>query len=246
MTPTAYTLKIIFDCPHCRTGVPVNGFTEEVICDKCVKPTQLNEAWWEEHFSYEILEEALAAEPGDLSSRKAGTYTVTIVDANGCSTTSLRGMSEHIEIGNRPPRCQDCKQEFSTELMKAAVNTGHFACPGCSKSIRVRQATELAKTIIPEADLLVHEDEIGEKLAEYGQPAAKPVMFSCLSCGGALKVDGKSRTVSCTQCNNDNYLPDALWLRLHPIKVSHSFFVTRKTGNIQVDLERLLDNLNLE
>jgi hypothetical protein len=130
--------------------------------------------------------------------------------------------------------------------MKAAVNTGHFACPGCSKSIRVRQATELAKTIIPEADLLVHEDEIGEKLPEYGQPAAKPVMFSCLSCGGALKVDGKSRTVTCTQCNNDNYLPDALWLRLHPAKVSHAFFITRKEGNVQVDQKRLMDNLNPE
>ncbi len=229
MTPTAYTLKIIFDCPHCRTGVPVNGFTEEVLCDTCLKTTELNEEWWEEHVTSEMAEEALAAEPG-----------------YGTSTTSLGGMSEHIEMGNRAPRCQNCKQEFTTETMQAGVNSGHFSCPGCSNKIRVRQATELAKLIVPEADLLVHEDETGEKLAEYGQPAAKPVMFSCLSCGGALKVDGKSRTVSCTQCNNDNYLPDALWLRLHPAKVSHAFFVTIKTGNIQVDQKRLLDNLNQE
>ena len=57
-------------------------------------------------------------------------------------------------------------------------------------------------------------------------------MFGCLSCGGALKVDGGSRTPKCDHCGNSNYLPDALWLRLHPAPTVHAFFVTRSlVGN---------------
>ena len=45
----------------------------------------------------------------------------------------------------------------------------------------------------------------------------KVMMFSCLSCGAGLKVDGKSRTVDCSYCNTENFLPEELWRRFNPV-----------------------------
>lgn len=208
---TAYTFKISLDCPHCRGPVSVNGFSTEVLCINCLNPVELPEDWWHEKLDEETLKDAI--------NREAGT---------GNTASYLGGLSEKIVAGNRPPRCQDCKTDFPQELMVGAVEKGFFACPGCQGRIRVRVATPLVVSMIPDADLLVHEDETGINLANDGITASEAVLVACLGCGGALKVDGSSRTVKCENCANNNYLPDALWLRLHPAKVSHAFFVTLK------------------
>ncbi|MBK9450613.1 MAG: hypothetical protein IPN95_14650 [Bacteroidetes bacterium] len=210
MIATAYTFRISIDCPHCRAGVPVNAFTNEVLCNNCLNGIPLSQEWWESCLDNDTIEEALTFEPG-----------------NGNSSQHLGGMNEKIESGNRPPRCQKCKTDFPEELMRKSVDQGHFACPGCQQRIRVRKATPLVLSLIPEAGLLVHEDETGTGLGKDGHTATEPVLFACLACGAGLKVDGSSRTPVCAHCNSSNYLPDPLWLRLHPAAVSHAFFVTR-------------------
>ncbi len=228
---TAYTFRISLDCPHCRGGVPVNGFTNEVLCSNCLKAIELPQEWWDSMLDQETIEDALSHEPG-----------------YGNTSSHLGGMSEKIESGNRPPRCQDCKAEFPDELMKQAEPKGGFACPGCQRRIRVRKANPLALSLIHEADLLVHEDATGEDLGKDVVQAAEPVMFGCLSCGGGLKVDGSTRTPKCDHCGNSNYLPDALWLRLHPAPTSHAFFVTRKVDPkpVIVTADSLPDNISEE
>jgi hypothetical protein len=228
---TAYTFRISLDCPHCRGGVPVNGFTNEVLCSNCLKGIELPQEWWDSHLDNETIEEALTFEPGH---------------GNTCS--NLGGMNEKIDSGNRPPRCQDCKAEFSDQLITTSAALGHFNCPGCQRRIRVRKATPLALSLISEADLLVHEDETGGSLGSDGSVATEPVMFGCLACGGALPVDGSSRTPKCTHCGSSNYLPDALWLRLHPAPTSHAFFVTRKVDAkpIAVTADSIPDNISEE
>lgn len=211
MAPTAYVFRISLDCPHCRTGVAVNGFTHEVLCGNCLKSVALPQEWWEGFLDNETIEEALSQEAGHAT-----------------TTSHLGGMSEKIDAGNRPPRCQECKTEFTTEQMQAGARAGFFNCKGCNKRIRARAATPLVLSLIREADLVINEDETGENLESDGGHPAQPVMFGCLSCGGGLKVDGSSRLVKCSHCANDNYLPDSLWLRLHPVVTSHVFFVTRK------------------
>ncbi len=207
---TAYTIRISLDCPHCRGGIPVNGFTHEVLCSSCLKAVELPQEWWDSHLDIETIEDALTHEPG-----------------YGNSSSSLGGMNEKIDTGNRPPRCQDCKAEFPDDLLKKSVADGGFACLGCQRHIRVRKATPLALSLIMEADLLVHEGPTGENLGSNGNAAIEPVLFGCLACGGALPVDGSTRTPKCTHCGSANYLPDALWLRLHPAPTSQAFFVTR-------------------
>jgi DNA-directed RNA polymerase subunit RPC12/RpoP len=209
---TAYTFRISLDCPHCRSGVPVNAITGEVLCNNCMRSIELDQTWWESHLSAETIEEAMSCEPG-----------------TGNSSQSLGGMNEKVDSGNRPPRCQHCKAEFEGALLQSAVENGGFACPGCQKRIRVRKATPLALALIHEADLLVHEDESGGDLGGDGNTGAEPVLFACLACGAGLPVDGSTRMPQCKHCGNSNYLPDPLWMRLHPAVVSHAFFVTRNT-----------------
>lgn len=227
---TAYTFKISLSCPHCRSGVPINGFTNELLCGNCLKTITIDQKWWETHLDAETVDEAIALEEG-----------------SGNSSKSLGGMGEEVISGNRPPRCQECKTPFPDELMQASVSKGGFPCPGCKQHIRVRKATPLALSLIPEADLLVHEDETGASLGGE-KAAAEPVMFACMACGAALPVDGTNRTPKCTHCGGNNYLPDALWLRLHPAAVSHAFFVTRNVNAKPpvVKAESITDDLSSE
>jgi hypothetical protein len=228
---TAYTFRISLDCPHCRGGIPVNGFTNEVLCSNCLKGVELSQDWWDGHLDNETLAEAIAMDPG-----------------TGNSSTSLGGLNERIESGNRPPRCQGCKHEFDYAVMQKAADQGGFECPGCKQRIRVRKATPLALSLIPEADLLVHEDETGDGLGSDGAVAAEPMMFACLSCGGGLSVDGSTRTPKCLHCGNANYLPDSLWLRLHPAPTSHAFFVTRgkDSKHSEITIENFPSNLTAD
>jgi Zn finger protein HypA/HybF involved in hydrogenase expression len=226
---TAYIFRISLDCPHCRAGVPVNGFTNEVLCNNCLQSIPLDQEWWEIHFDSETIEGALALEEGHAN-----------------TSTNLGGLSEKIDAGNRTPRCQKCKTDLPDAIIQSGVTAGYCLCPKCQEHIRVRKATPLALSLIPEADLLLYEDEMGQGLGKDGHTAVEPVMFACLACGGGLKVDGSARTVKCDHCGGSNYLPDPLWLRLHPAATSHVFFVTRKVDAKPVALtaENLPKNMD--
>jgi hypothetical protein len=74
-----------------------------------------------------------------------------------------------------------------------------------------RPADALVTRVFPDARH-VHNEASG------GDPGApvEALVCACLSCGAGLKVDGTSRVVACKYCNDTSFLPDALWLRLHP------------------------------
>ena len=56
----------------------------------------------------------------------------------------------------------------------------------------------------------------------------EPVLFSCLSCGGTLSVDGSSRILECEYCKNKSYIPDGLWLKFHPVSMVKRWFMILK------------------
>ncbi|MBD3191905.1 MAG: hypothetical protein GF308_14755 [Candidatus Heimdallarchaeota archaeon] len=51
------------------------------------------------------------------------------------------------------------------------------------------------------------------------------IAFSCPRCGAMLVVDGKNRLVPCDYCKLQVYLPDDLWLRIHPVEKKKKWFV---------------------
>jgi len=49
---------------------------------------------------------------------------------------------------------------------------------------------------------------------------------SCLNCGAPAQVDGRTeRIIHCEYCRESSYMPDALWLRLHPAKRKRPLFL---------------------
>lgn len=216
---TAYAFRISLECPHCRNGVPVNGFTHEVLCSGCLKSIPLNQDWWDTLLPMEKIEKALADPPSVIN-----------------YTKFLSGMGERLEYGNRACSCQSCNGPLGEEWIAKVGEKEGAPCPQCKAIIRVRKATELVRSLIPEADLLVQEGATGAELDKELGKTAQPVIFGCLSCGAALPVDGTTRTPKCGHCSNENYLPDALWLRLHPAPVSHTFFVTRAATALPVHI----------
>jgi hypothetical protein len=78
---------------------------------------------------------------------------------------------------------------------------------------------------------------VGETAPDAGgqelQARRAPVVFQCMSCGGALHVDGSKRLVACTYCHSDNYLPDGLWQMLHPVPKAEAFYVVCQVESVE-------------
>ena len=62
--------------------------------------------------------------------------------------------------------------------------------------------------------------------------------MQCMKCHATLPVDGTKRLVECSYCTARNYLPDDLWLALHPAAKRESWFML-------LDGADLLDSLRL-
>jgi len=64
-----------------------------------------------------------------------------------------------------------------------------------------------------------------DKSPEPGEKISGVIVFTCPQCGGALKIDGSERMPVCQFCNTNVYLPDDLWLRMHPAKMKVRWYV---------------------
>lgn len=68
---------------------------------------------------------------------------------------------------------------------------------------------------------------------------ASTVVIKCMTCGAGLEITNKTkRTVMCQYCDNENYLPDNIWQKLHPHKETEPFFVI-----LDIDENDLKDSL---
>jgi hypothetical protein len=51
-------------------------------------------------------------------------------------------------------------------------------------------------------------------------------MMACMGCGAALGITVESpRITTCEYCQVENFLPDPLWRRLHPVKKRVPWYV---------------------
>jgi hypothetical protein len=93
-------------------------------------------------------------------------------------------------------------------------------CPKCDRDMPVVPVPDWVKKGLPPATVVVGGSLQGKEEKGKGEEApTEPIAFSCIKCGGALMVDGSERVVPCEFCGVKVYLPDDLWLRLHPAKV---------------------------
>lgn len=112
----------------------------------------------------------------------------------------------------REPTCRSCKATLTQATLGAALNAGTDATCACGEKTKIRHADPIAHAILPSAIAIVDEAPV----VDAPPPAAEPIYFSCLQCGAGLPIDGTQRVVTCKHCSGSSFLPDPLWLRMHP------------------------------
>ncbi len=195
------------ECPHCGRPVMVNALTDRIHCPSCLKERPYPFTEWAD-----LLESAWNLGP-DNNPGQGGTTTVL-------------GENWHLLYARFDPYCYACKYDFDMDLVVAAP--APYACPKCGARWHHRPAPQGANAALPGVKWLVAEDS--NQLSGGGPetPApqgSKPILFSCMGCGGSLEVDGSERVVSCGFCDASNYLPDDLWLRMHPVETVRRWFL---------------------
>ncbi len=141
---------------------------------------------------------------------------------HGQSWSMLGSHEMQGKLHHLPARCDACKAEVPVWELGDLARMGLHRC-SCGKERTVREAPVWARAVFPGASWVVDEHLPGADDGTDG--ATTPVLFACMGCGGSLRVDGSSRTVRCEYCDDENFLPDALWQRLHPTPKIREFFV---------------------
>jgi len=196
-------------CKTCGNPLPVNALVEKVQCASCQAVAAFPYAYWKKS----LLDSALTD------------YT-KLSEGEGQPETLMTGeYTFNITYGVQKPRCGKCKTTIDVNKYEEFVTAGKAVCEKCKNPVSSRKLPDDAHSFFPTVKYLFGEDSdlfsenfSSEKKAAVTTGAAKPILFTCPSCAGNLKVDGSSRLITCTFCNSEIYLPDDLWLRLHPVK----------------------------
>ncbi|MFT4624388.1 MAG: hypothetical protein ACI8PZ_003047 [Myxococcota bacterium] len=204
--PLSLALQATVTCPSCHQPVHVQGLATTALCPACQSPLQLSAETWASMFSLGDVLEALEGPSGSMR-----------------TCTMLGGVSAKTAYGRQAPACSGCGTAPPLADVPALVAAGGWSC-GCGQTVRVRPADDLAQVVVPGARWVVGEGATADSTHE-GRGGAQPVHFQCMACGGALVVDGSTRNVTCTYCAGSNYLPDGLWLRLHPPTTVRTLYV---------------------
>ena len=205
-------LEIKTECKHCGSTIELNAFVNKVLCHTCQKMNEFPYGFWKKS----IIESALDDYP-DLH------------EGEGQNQTVMTGeYTFHTMYGLQKPRCGKCKTYLNPAKFDEYAKSGEAVCEKCKNEISVRTLPQNLQNDFGNVKYLVGEDRdmFAEGRGTIKTPeAVKPILFTCPSCGGNLKIDGSDRVVTCNYCNQDIYLPDDLWFRMHPVKVVQRWYI---------------------
>lgn len=191
-------------CSHCSSPLMMNAVTNDILCPACNKNNYFSDEDWQN-----LLDDALKEGP-------------VLKEGEGQPSTIMRGAYTYqLMYGKQLPRCGKCKTNIDLNKLAEYSESGNYLCQKCSSKTFVRKTDVILAAVYSSVKYLVGEDDDMLKVnpAKSKLPASlKPVLFTCPSCAGNLEIDGTDRMVSCKFCDSQIYLPDDLWLRLHPVK----------------------------
>jgi hypothetical protein len=220
-------LQVRLQCGSCGGPLPLNALVEQVLCPACQAPRSLDPDAWRT-----ILEDAIKEAP-------------QLAPEEGRSSTIFGPLGQvELTYGHQHPRCPSCKTELPVEDIDVLVARGWARCVGCGRRHALRRPPAVLAGQLPPGALLAFEDE--DQIAGLGSgvqtpAAAKPVVFPCPQCAAALPIDGQARTVNCTFCHADVYLPDDLWLRLHPVRTVERWYAWFDEATVLLQWDDLYD-----
>jgi DNA-directed RNA polymerase subunit RPC12/RpoP len=198
-------IEMSIRCPGCDSPIHVNGPVSSLLCSSCQSDIEVPNDFWEG-----ILEDVCSEVRNELE------------EGEGSNSTIFGTFNTTLMYGRLKPYCLKCKKDF--ELQEHYDSPYTYSCPDCGTASSVAPAPDWLRQVIPSAALLVNASP--ELPDDKEEPSVSgPVAFFCPQCGGSLMIGGKERLVPCDYCNTSVYLPDDLWLRLHPARVKNRWFI---------------------
>ena len=215
----AIEVRLSVTCQACDTSLPVNGPVPMLKCSRCLEVMRL-----EGRFSWpQLLLQTF--QWSVRSEREPETRT---------ETTKLRLAARLVW-----PNCPKCGKPHEPRPAKLALLKGKPIKCSCGDEQLLQPVPAHFAAAFPWVKGFVDADVFDET---PGPPAAEgkgaPVVMACMSCRASLPVDGNHRLVECTYCKTSNYLPDDLWLSLHPVAKREAWFIVFDEDEVLTSIGR--------
>ena len=201
-------------CPSCSSLIPINALVSKIKCSACGKLCNFSLDDWET-----IIGNALEEVP-------------YMEELEGSSSTIFSGNYNYeIVYGRQHPSFRDDKQKIDIDQAISQIDQGWIANPRTGNKFSVRVVPPQYQKKFPGIKYLFCEQF--EQLPTSPQTEdqmeikskTKLVYFNCPKCGGGLEIDGSQRLVNCRFCQASAYIPDDLWLILHPVKTVSRWYI---------------------
>jgi len=195
-------------CPGCNNFVAVSGITDFDTCQNCGKHVNVSSVINDKMFG--IM---------DRQKYMNGFLSGGIEQPGGANAYKL-------VYSSMQPYCEECGSVIDEQTAFEAIDSGKtYTCPKCSHKMPVRAADKLLKEFHPKA-VGVLNDSYGIDKKSLDTTKDEMLVFKCMTCGAGLEltIDAK-RTIKCNYCDNENYLPDSIWTKLHPNKEVQPLFM---------------------
>jgi len=204
-----YNFEIQVTCPGCNTSHPVSSLLANEICGNCGKELIMNNII-QQAFDFgevnrvKLMNGFLA---GNINPRKL--------------SSDISNISEiKMNCNSHSANCEECKTLLDeSDILNSIANKKPIYCKKCNHPMPVRPADDEIKQFHPKAIGVVNDSRGFDVNPDTIENKSQTIVFSCMTCGAGLKLDKNSeRLMKCSFCDNENYLPDAIWNRLHPYK----------------------------
>lgn len=207
-------------CNTCGQPVPINAPAEAAHCDACHKDTALPPHLWSTVLD-ELEEAHYSLSPG----------------TGGARTRDFGGLQVHYAYRRAHPCCDKCQAELPYDRFIGTARD--FCCVRCGDGASTVPAPQWLRQLCPTATQVYSVDpglaaKAGSGPAPEVRDAAAPVVMACPQCGGSLRLTSDAtRVIACQFCKTDVYLPDELWKRLRPTRITREWYVRfeGKTGS---------------
>ncbi len=205
-------LEIKLECKSCGNSIAMNAMNTEFECKACCEYVKLSQGALIECYT-EIIRRVVK----DNDNRLKVTGSVIPFFLEGMQCTRLYGKKFPFYDG----------AQLDMETIEKNIEAGFVIIH--EKKILLRRLPRGFDQALSNVKYLVGEDEVqANHLPGDTRKQAdgiQPVLFSCLSCGGALSVDGTTRILECNYCKNSSYIPDGLWLKFHPVSMVKRWYL---------------------
>ena len=221
MPVSSVQVQLLVMCTECGASTPVNGVADSVLCSTCQHPIQLTQHNWLGLLD-DFVEQGLLGTEGEIQDTK-------VLSSFGEFT---------IWYGRCRPICPSCDSKLSEEELQALKEPA--CCPSCGKPLGVRVPAPWFGGVCPDPRYLVAET-LEAPRAEVETDEGALTIF-CMSCGGTLEISGDKRAVECQYCQSENFIPDQIWLRLHPAATKAPWYIVANQGPLGTALPTELDD----